>query len=51
MAAFLPTCTKEEISLIFGPVKDYLMEDENPDLRLRFSNEGVIKFCSESSPE
>jgi pSer/pThr/pTyr-binding forkhead associated (FHA) protein len=37
---FLPTCTAEEISLIFGPVKYYLMEDENPDLLLRFSNKG-----------
>jgi hypothetical protein len=27
--------------LIFGPVKYYLMEDEKPDLLLRFSNKGV----------
>lgn len=38
---FLPTCTAEEISLIFGPVKYYIMEDEEPDLLLRFSNKGV----------
>ncbi len=38
---FLPTCTAQEISLIFGPVKYYLMEDEKPDLLLRFSNKGV----------
>jgi len=38
---FLPTCTAEEISLIFGPVKYYLIEDEKPDLLLRFSNKGL----------
>jgi hypothetical protein len=38
---FLPTCTAEEISLIFGPVKYYIMEDEKPELLLRFSNKGV----------
>jgi len=37
---FLPTCTAEEISLIFGPVKYYLIEDEKPDVLLRFSNKG-----------
>jgi pSer/pThr/pTyr-binding forkhead associated (FHA) protein len=37
---FLPTCTAEEISLIFGPVKYYLVEDEKPDVLLRFSNKG-----------
>ena len=38
---FLPTCTAQEISLLFGPVKYYIMEDEKPDLLLRFSNKGV----------
>jgi pSer/pThr/pTyr-binding forkhead associated (FHA) protein len=37
---FLPTCTAEEINLIFGPVRYYLMEDEKPDVLLRFSNKG-----------
>ena len=40
-AALLPTCTAQEISLLFGPVKYYIMEDEKPDLLLRFSNKGV----------
>jgi hypothetical protein len=38
---FLPTCTAEQINLIFGPIKYYIMEDEKPDLLLRFSNKGV----------
>ena len=38
---FLPTCTAEQISLIFGPITYYIMEDEKPDLLLRFSNKGV----------
>lgn len=37
---YLPTCTAEEISLIFGPVNYYLMEDKKPDVLLRFSNKG-----------
>jgi pSer/pThr/pTyr-binding forkhead associated (FHA) protein len=38
---FLPTCTAEQISLIFGPIKYYIMEDEKADMLLRFSNKGV----------
>jgi hypothetical protein len=38
---FLPTCTAQEISLLFGPIKYYIMEDEKPNLLLRFSNKGV----------
>jgi hypothetical protein len=37
---FLPTCLPKEIDAIFGPVKYYLMEDEKPDVLLRFSNAG-----------
>jgi pSer/pThr/pTyr-binding forkhead associated (FHA) protein len=37
---FLPTCTAEEINLIFGPIRYYVMEDEKPDELLRFSNKG-----------
>jgi pSer/pThr/pTyr-binding forkhead associated (FHA) protein len=37
---FLPTCLAEEINFLFGPVKYYLMEDEKPDVLLRFSNAG-----------
>ncbi len=34
---FLPTCLPEEISQFFGPVKQFLMESENPSLALHFS--------------
>jgi len=37
---FLPTCLPEEVNALFGPVKYYLMEDEEPDVLLRFSNAG-----------
>jgi pSer/pThr/pTyr-binding forkhead associated (FHA) protein len=37
---FLPTCSAEQISLLFGPIQYYIMEDENPDFLLRFSNKG-----------
>ena len=35
---FLPTCDAEQIRLLFGPIQYYIMEDENPDSLLRFSN-------------
>ena len=37
---FLPTCSAEQIPLLFGPVQYYIMEDEKPDTVLRFSNKG-----------
>lgn len=37
---FLPTCFPEEINQFFGPVKYFAMEDENPEVLLRFSNSG-----------
>ena len=37
---FLPTCDAEQIRLLFGPIQYYIMEDENPDSLLRFSNKG-----------
>jgi hypothetical protein len=37
---FLPTCSAEQISLLFGPIQYYIMEDEKPDTLLRFSNKG-----------
>jgi pSer/pThr/pTyr-binding forkhead associated (FHA) protein len=40
LRVFLPTCQPEEINALFGPVKYYLMEDEKPDVLLRFSNAG-----------
>lgn len=37
---FLPTCNAEQIRLLFGPIQYYIMEDEDPDSLLRFSNKG-----------
>ena len=37
---FLPTCDAEQIRLLFRPIQYYIMEDENPDSLLRFSNKG-----------
>ncbi|MGH9351347.1 MAG: DUF4123 domain-containing protein, partial [Terriglobia bacterium] len=37
---FLPTCLPEEIDQFFGPIRYYLMEDENGGALLRFSNSG-----------
>lgn len=35
---YLPSCLPEEINHFFGRVRHYVMEDENPNLWLRFSN-------------
>ena len=35
---FLPTCNTQQIRLLFGPIRYYIMEDEKPDILLRFSN-------------
>ncbi|MCG7851384.1 MAG: DUF4123 domain-containing protein, partial [Methanosarcinaceae archaeon] len=32
---FLPTCNSEELSVVFGPVSSYIMEDEDSSV-LRF---------------
>jgi pSer/pThr/pTyr-binding forkhead associated (FHA) protein len=40
LRVFLPTCLPEEINQFFGPVKYFVMEDENPEVVLRFSNSG-----------
>ena len=40
LRVFLPTCTADEINQFFGPIKQYLMEDEKPDKLLQFSNTG-----------
>jgi pSer/pThr/pTyr-binding forkhead associated (FHA) protein len=37
---YLPTCTFEETDYFFGPIQSYLMEDEDPDTLLQFSNRG-----------
>jgi hypothetical protein len=40
LRVFLPTCTADEVNQFFGPIKQYLMEDEKPDKLLQFSNPG-----------
>jgi pSer/pThr/pTyr-binding forkhead associated (FHA) protein len=40
LRVFLPTCLPDEINQFFGPVKYFVTEDKNPDVLLRFSNNG-----------
>lgn len=37
---FLPTCTADEVNRFFGPVTAFLMEAEEPDILLEFTNYG-----------
>lgn len=37
LRTFLPTCDKEQLSTMFGPVQCFMLEDANPDVLLRFS--------------
>jgi len=38
MRVFIPTCTPQECDEFFGPVKFYILEDDNPGILLVFSN-------------
>ncbi len=40
MRVFLPTCTPEDTSQFFGPIQNYLVEDEIPAQLVRFVNTG-----------
>jgi Domain of unknown function (DUF4123)/FHA domain len=40
LRVFLPTCNPEETGEFFGPIEQYLMEDEKPDKLLHFANPG-----------
>jgi hypothetical protein len=40
LRVYLPTCTAEEADQFFGPIKNYLCEDEKPDKVLQFANAG-----------
>ena len=40
LRVYLPTCTFEETDYFFGPIQNYLMEDEDPENLLKFSNGG-----------
>jgi len=37
---YLPTCLPEEVDQFFGPIQNYLVEDEAPGTLLHFSNKG-----------
>ena len=53
LRVYLPTCTFEETDSFFGPIQNYLMEDEDPDSLLQFSNRGrgAVKIVVALSPE
>ena len=36
LRSYLPTCTREELREVFGPVRAYLLEDDDPAALLRF---------------
>ena len=36
LRVYLPTCNEEESAVVFGPVRSYLLEDEDPNVFLRF---------------
>ena len=41
---YLPTCTTEELTTVFGPVTSYIVEDAGPDALLRFQMQsGALK--------
>ena len=44
LRVYLPTCNTEELAIIFGPIKCYLLEDKNTNTLLQFSNAaGVLQ--------
>ncbi len=40
MRVFFPTCTPEDVNQFFGPIRNYIVEDENPEKLFRFVNTG-----------
>jgi hypothetical protein len=40
LRGYLPTCLPTEIEQFFGPIQNYLIEDEEPETLLHFSNKG-----------
>jgi len=36
LRVYVPTCNAEELATVFGPVMHYILEDENPNMALRF---------------
>jgi len=52
LRVYLPTCTFEETDSFFGPIQNYLMEDEDHSL-LQFANRGrgAVKTAVKLSPD
>ena len=56
MRVFLPTCTPEDTTQFFGPIQNYLVEDESPNKLFRFVNTGkgaermLIALADEDEP-
>ena len=46
---FLPTCQREELTTIFGPVASYVLEAEDPQRALRFRTEDGALFREEAA--
>lgn len=40
LRVYLPTCTQGELRTVFGPIKEFMMEGENPQELLSFRIEG-----------
>jgi hypothetical protein len=40
LKVYLPTCNAEEIKTVFGPVSNYIVEDEDSSVMLRLSSDG-----------
>jgi hypothetical protein len=50
MATYLPTCTPQELAEVFGPVVSFVMEGEEPSVRLRFQFDGAKLIRREDQP-
>jgi hypothetical protein len=40
LRVYLPTCNKEELRTVFGPIDQFLMESEDPSVMLEYSFDG-----------
>jgi hypothetical protein len=36
LRGYLPTCTSDELALVFGPIREFVMEDEDPNIACRY---------------
>ncbi|MCP5419726.1 MAG: DUF4123 domain-containing protein [Gammaproteobacteria bacterium] len=40
LRVYLPTCNAEELRTVFGPIRRYIVEDEDPQVLLKFQTDG-----------